>query len=121
VLFSHQFNFCRPLTVGSMGNSDSRSSSAGDATAGDAPASDALADTAPPAALVFGLGGLIPFIGLATLALFGSPAFRADAMLTLANYSATIVSFVGALHWGYAVRDDARGANAWARCGCPDG
>jgi Protein of unknown function (DUF3429) len=72
---------------------------------------------APAAALVFGLGGLIPFVGLAGLALLGPPSSRADAILKLAHYGATIVSFVGALHWGYAVRDDARGAQAWIRYG----
>lgn len=72
---------------------------------------------APAAVLVFGLGGLVPFLGLAGLALLGPPSSRPDTLLTLAHYGATILSFVGALHWGYAVRDDARGATAWGRYG----
>ncbi len=81
-----------------MGNRDSRSNTEA---------------KAPAAALVFGLGGLIPFLGLAGFVLLGPPSSRHDAMLTLAQYGAIIISFVGALHWGYAVRDDARGARAW--------
>jgi Protein of unknown function (DUF3429) len=73
--------------------------------------------TAPAAALVFGLGGLIPFLALAGLASFGPPSYRQDAMQTLAHYGATILSFVGALHWGYAVRDNVQGKPAWWRFG----
>ena len=68
---------------------------------------------APAAALVFGLGGLLPFLGLTTFVLLGPPAARHDVMLALVHYGAIIVSFVGALHWGYSVRDDASGVRAW--------
>lgn len=85
-----------------MGNSDSRLVSA---------------VVAPAAALGFGLGGLIPFVGLAGLALLGPPSTRQDTLLTLVHYGATILSFVGALHWGYAVRDNAQGPAAWIRYG----
>ena len=71
----------------------------------------------PPAPLVLGLGGLIPFWGLA-LALFagGMPAYQgmpralarlsADRLdLALAAYAAVIVSFLGGIRWGFAVRE----------------
>jgi len=62
--------------------------------------------TAPPAwANWLGAGGLIPFAGLA-LALWwpglGQQAFSSHA---LASYGATIASFLGAIHWGLAMRD----------------
>ena len=64
----------------------------------------------PVPALLLGYGGLIPFIGGATLQVL-SPDPRWLEMLSA--YGAVILSFVGALHWGYAVRDAARGASAW--------
>jgi hypothetical protein len=64
----------------------------------------------PVPALLLGYGGLIPFIGGATLHVL-SPDPRWLEMLSA--YGAVILSFVGALHWGYAVRDAARGASAW--------
>ncbi len=62
--------------------------------------------TAPPAwANWLGAGGLIPFAVLA-LALWwpelGHQAFISQA---LASYGATIASFLGAIHWGLAMRD----------------
>ena len=62
--------------------------------------------TAPPAwASWLGAGGLIPFAVLA-LALWwpelGHQAFISQA---LASYGATIASFLGAIHWGLAMRD----------------
>jgi len=68
--------------------------------------------TAPPAwASWLGAGGLIPFAVLA-LALWwpglGQQAFSSHA---LASYGATIASFLGAIHWGLAMRDQS-GAGA---------
>lgn len=74
-------------------------------------------DCASAAAIAFGLGGLIPFVGLAALSWFGPLSSRQDVMLMLAQYGAVIASFVGALHWGYAVRDEAQGSQAWFRYG----
>lgn len=56
-------------------------------------------------AKVLGYMGLIPFIGLgaATWLLVGSA--RAQAQFTLLAYGATILSFLGAIHWGLAMRD----------------
>jgi hypothetical protein len=54
----------------------------------------------PAPALPLGLGGLIPFLGLAIAALAGwEPAGSA-----LAAYGATILAFLGAVHWGLALR-----------------
>lgn len=72
--------------------------------------------TIPPAAAVLGLAGLAPFIGLAALALL-VPGLRDASLGALLGYGAVILSFVGALHWGYAVRRDARGRAAWVQYG----
>jgi len=72
---------------------------------------------APRAALVFGLGGLLPFIALTVLALVAPTLAHCDWLLVLAHYAAVIVSFVGALHWGYAVKEGAQGRDAWLRYG----
>jgi len=68
-------------------------------------------------AWVFGLAGLIAFFGLAGLAITGPEQWRTVAQVLLTQYGALIVSFVGALHWGYAVQREARGGEAWARYG----
>lgn len=68
-------------------------------------------------AWVFGLAGLIPFFGLAGLAMSGPGQWHMAAQVLLTQYGAVIVSFVGALHWGYAVQRDAQGGEAWARYG----
>ncbi|MEO6564439.1 MAG: DUF3429 domain-containing protein [Casimicrobiaceae bacterium] len=68
------------------------------------------------APLVLGAGGVAPFVGLGLLAALES-AWYAYWLNALALYGAVILSFVGALHWGYAVRRDARGASAWMQYG----
>ena len=55
-------------------------------------------------AQALGYGGLIPFVGLA-LAVGLWPTHQAMAASALLGYSATIVSFLGAIHWGLAMRD----------------
>lgn len=61
-------------------------------------------------AQALGYGGLIPFIGLAWVVWFW-PLHQAVAASALLGYSATIVSFLGAIHWGLTMRD-ANGQNA---------
>jgi|GEM_PF-31745 len=57
----------------------------------------------PGPARVLGIGGLIPFI-IGAAALWWVPgAWRADALRLLLLYSAVILSFVGAVHWGRAL------------------
>jgi hypothetical protein len=62
-------------------------------------------DRIPPAALVLGLGGLIPFIACgATVAFdFGLPIIDDPARALLA-YAAVILSFLGGVRWGFALR-----------------
>jgi hypothetical protein len=68
----------------------------------------------PLPALMLGAGGLIPFMGGAALhILTHDPRW----LPLLSGYGAVILSFVGALHWGYAVRDEPHGASAWWRYG----
>jgi hypothetical protein len=73
----------------------------------------------PPLAAWLGYGGLIPFVTLALAATLGGPyADMGDRALR--DYAAVILSFVGALHWGFATmsRDIAPGARnrafAWS-------
>lgn len=71
---------------------------------------------APAPAVLIGAAGLVPFVGLAALTAFvpASSAFSREALL---HYGAIILAFVGALHWGYAVRRAAHGISAWIQYG----
>lgn len=69
------------------------------------------------AARVFGLAGLIPFLALAGAAAFGPGQWHTVAQVLLVQYGALILAFVGALHWGYALLQEARGGQAWLRYG----
>jgi hypothetical protein len=51
---------------------------------------------------LLGYGGLLPFIFLALLIPF-SLDYRPLFAMALVNYGAVILSFVGALHWGFAM------------------
>lgn len=52
-----------------------------------------------------GYGGLVPFAGLALATWFAEPAYRVSSSLALLGYGAVICSFLGAIHWGMAMRD----------------
>lgn len=57
----------------------------------------------PPAALWLGAGGLLPFVVL-TGALYATPEANGTIFLFwLTAYAASILSFVGAIHWGIAL------------------
>jgi hypothetical protein len=56
----------------------------------------------PRAALALGVGGLVPFIGLAGLSAVASPMEAAQAESWLVLYAVTIVSFLGGTRWGLA-------------------
>lgn len=56
----------------------------------------------PPVIAWLGYGGLLPFLG-AALALALEPAHRSLWLQMLLTYGAVILSFVGALHWGFAM------------------
>ena len=51
-----------------------------------------------------GYGGLIPFVALSLAIGFADPAYRVFSSLALVGYGAVIASFLGALHWGMAMR-----------------
>ncbi len=72
---------------------------------------------APRPALFFGLAGLIPFVGLALLVVVAPPDTQDPASQALLQYGALIATFVGALHWAYAVAGVASSASATARYG----
>jgi hypothetical protein len=77
--------------------------------------------TAAPIALPFrllGYAGLIPFVIGAALAVLGPPSWRAWAAFALAAYGAVILSFLGAVHWGLALRASPEESSAaWPRPG----
>ena len=54
-------------------------------------------------ALRLGFLGLLPFAALAVASLFGGDAVRAMANPALLAYGATILSFLGGIHWGLAL------------------
>lgn len=58
----------------------------------------------PPLAILLGAAGLIPFVlgSLAALALESDGATR--ALLALSAYGAVILSFLGGVHWGFALQ-----------------
>jgi Protein of unknown function (DUF3429) len=47
-----------------------------------------------------GIGGLIPFVGLTAALWWARPGEWPLASVALLGYGATIVSFLGAVHWG---------------------
>ena len=59
----------------------------------------------PPAwAKNLGYAGLIPFLSLAAITLL-LPQHKSQAQTVVAAYGAVIVSFLGAIHWGWGMRD----------------
>jgi hypothetical protein len=59
----------------------------------------------PFAALALGLAGLIPFVAGAALPVFAPNQFGLDVEGILAIYAAVILSFMGGVHWGLALKD----------------
>ena len=76
-----------------------------------------MAETLPRPARLLGPAGLIPFLGLALAALV-LPGWRGLLLILLLTYGATIAAFLGAVHWGLALRPapGEEGA-AWGRMG----
>jgi hypothetical protein len=56
----------------------------------------------PPVVAWLGYGGLVPFVGL-TAAVLWSGTAHPWLVRALLDYAAVILSFVGALHWGFAM------------------
>jgi hypothetical protein len=51
-----------------------------------------------------GYAGLIPFIGLSALGVLWHDIHHSAILFSLLAYGATIISFLGAIHWGLAMR-----------------
>ena len=60
-----------------------------------------------------GYGGLIPFVGLALAIWLLDPAGRALSASALLGYGAIILSFLGAIHWGFVMRDATAQPRIW--------
>lgn len=60
----------------------------------------------PTRKLIDGLGhaGLVPFVLLALLIWLVTPDLHPFVAMALAGYGATIVSFLGGIHWGIGLR-----------------
>jgi hypothetical protein len=59
--------------------------------------------TLPPLARALGLAGLIPFVAGAVAVFLTEGWSRGLALQALAAYGAVILSFLGAVHWGFAL------------------
>ena len=59
----------------------------------------------PISARALGYAGLIPFVSLALVIQFLPLTNRPLAIVALIAYGAVITSFLGAIHWGLAMRD----------------
>lgn len=57
-------------------------------------------------AVSLSIAGLIPFLCVGAVVLL-DPLETPDAIQVLISYGAVILSFVGAVHWGFALRDTA--------------
>src|SRR4051794_34884824 len=71
-------------------------------------------ESLPRPAQWLGLAGLLPFLGSALLSWTASGDWRGVALYSLAAYGAVILSFLGAVHWGMALRAPAAEAAAMA-------
>jgi putative flippase GtrA len=67
--------------------------------------------SAPTAVAWLGYGGLLPFLITAAGAWLDTPSSQLWQQ-ALVGYGATILSFVGALHWAFAMRSDSQKQNA---------
>jgi len=77
----------------------------------------ALADVPAPARIL-GLAGAIPFWVAAALFWFGPDAFwQWKALEVQIFYGVAILSFLGAVHWGVALRDGPEAEGLWPRLG----
>lgn len=70
----------------------------------------------PERARHLGYAGLLPFGLGAALIWLVHPELRPDVTLALSGYAATVVAFLGGIHWGLAMRADSLGPRSfgWA-------
>ena len=73
------------------------------------------ATTIPRAALILGWLGVTPFAGFAVAIAAGWPLATDVGLRGLIRYGAIILSFMGGVHWGLALRPAADRANTWPR------
>jgi hypothetical protein len=66
----------------------------------------ATPQTTPLMAKVLGYAGLIPFVGLTALLQIVDVVHQPSVVFALQAYGATILSFLGALHWGLTMGDE---------------
>lgn len=57
----------------------------------------------PLAAVLLGAAGLIPFLAAALASLSADPGERTRMLMALTGYGATILAFLGGIHWGFAL------------------
>ena len=74
-------------------------------------------DAVPPAALVLGYAGVLPFLGCALAMWLLPPAGAAAADLALRGYGAVILSFLGGAHWGLGMAGHGGGGTGPTRLG----
>lgn len=66
----------------------------------------------PPTALLLGIVGLLPFIGLGIAAVSaGTDADNQRYLWGLVGYGAVILAFLGGVHWGFVLHPSALPAN----------
>jgi hypothetical protein len=65
----------------------------------------ALGNNPSSAAQALGYAGLLPFVGLALASYLVVPEQQTELLSALRGYGATILSFLGAIHWGLTLRD----------------
>lgn len=61
----------------------------------------------PLSAVWLGYAGLLPFVGLAGASLWLGPSENGKLTHALLAYGASILSFMGAIHWGLTMRNSA--------------
>ncbi|MCM0019232.1 MAG: DUF3429 domain-containing protein [Tagaea sp.] len=69
-----------------------------------------MSSSSPKHAKLLGFGGLVPFYAGAAALWFGGAELRDGALAVTTIYAATILSFVGAVHWGRALAGPATDA-----------
>ena len=72
--------------------------------------SPAPAATPGPTAFALGRAGLVPFVAGALALWFADPASQATLAFALSAYAATIVAFLGGIHWGLGARAAVNGS-----------
>jgi hypothetical protein len=58
-------------------------------------------------AWVLTIAGTIPFLAATAFILFGEARMRIPAIVALVTYSAVVLSFLGGIEWGLALREEA--------------